>query len=316
MPSPVGYDLWLLVETKEYAGSRPDGRGVIPLPPGPVILRGRYLEEGRASEGCLEQERHRLASDDSPLLWVVPSTDDFPHRTAFVYNWKEQRQVQVFRAHETAGAETAGTQVTKAILYRVVTEGMPYAWISHYRSGQRGFFLTGTSPSSDLWRISRMDVDAHHRLLVTLSPVLLAHGIAALDCSSVSDPVRQQYLIENYTDFERAVAGNRYLGVVRAANNLAEAILAHCLITVDQRVRSSLHERLEDARKVMDDPALRSVFPLKEYGYHLAQRIRLLHQRTHEGRATSVGRILRPEVACSAATDISELLVEVALGRY
>jgi hypothetical protein len=312
----VGYDLWLLDETKEYAESLLDGRGVVPLRPGPVILRGRYLEERQATADRLQQEWHRLANDDSYLLWVVPSTDGPPHRSVFVYSLWNPRMVEVFRVHEASGVETARPHPTRANRYTVVTEGSPYTWINDYRRGERGFFLTGASPTSDLWRINRMDVDAHKRLLLTLSPVWLALGIAASDFRGVTDPALAAALTEAFQAFQGAVATRAYLSVVSNARAVAECVLWHCLAGAGRPRPDSLYQMLSQARRIMDDPEKAKEFLLKEYGFYLAHRIRLLFQKTHVDRVVQRGEVIRPEVAMSSAIDVSELLVSVGLARY
>src|SRR5205807_554221 len=111
-----------------------------------------------------------------------------------------------------------------------------------------------------------------------------------------------------FEGFQQAVSQNAYLSVVDRAANLAEGILGYCLTCVSMKVPKTLNDRLQEARKVLDDPQRPTNFPLNEYGFHIAHRIRLLHQRLHEDKAVGQGRAVRPEVGMSASIDVSELL--------
>ena len=48
--------------------------------------------------------------------------------------------------------------------------------------------------------------------------------------------------------------------------------------------------------------------PFDFMAYHLMQKLRLLHARTHPGRVADMGRAIRPEFALTAAEDLVELL--------
>jgi hypothetical protein len=112
------------------------------------------------------------------------------------------------------------------------------------------------------------------------------------------------------------VASGAHLDVVDRAYNLAEGILAHCLTQTGLSVPQRLADRLQEARRVLEDSALRRRFLLSDAGYHRAHTIRLLHARAHEDQAAEHGGTIRPEVGMGVAVDLSELLVQVGLARY
>jgi hypothetical protein len=182
--------------------------------------------------------------------------------------------------------------------------------------GQAGFFLTGTSGTSSLWRLARVEADALDRQVLTLAPVRLPHAIPMADFDSVADETLRQYLADQFSAFQRAVAAGAHLEVVDRSYNLAEGVLAYCLSQIGLAVPQRLADRLQEARKVLEDPAVRRRFLLSDAGYHRAHTIRLLHARAHEDQAAQHGGTIRPEVGMGAVIDLSELLVQVGLARY
>lgn len=133
---------------------------------------------------------------------------------------------------------------------------------------------------------------------------------------SVGDGILRQYLAEQFTAFQRAVAAGAHLEVVDRAANLAEGILDHCLTQIGRPVPPRLGERLQEAQEVLRDRSLRTGFLLSDYGYHRAHTIRLLHAQNHADQVAQRGSTIRPEVAMGVAIDLSELLVQVGLAQY
>jgi hypothetical protein len=303
---PVGYLLWHFPDTAEFGESLPTGQ-VVPLPVETLVLRAAYLTEADLAGNALANARQRLTPENAHLLRVVSSTDGPPARSALVYVRSGGDEVD--RVGDWLGLYRA-----QAVRYQAVRMGSSYAWESDASLGRPGYFVTGTSGPSALWRIVRVEADALERQVVTLFPARLPHPLAAPDFEKVAEPLRG-FLRQHFESFAKAVAANLYLDVVDRANSLAEGILDHCLTSAGRTVPKTLYERVEEVRKVMADPNRPATFPLTGYGIALADRIRLLHQRTHANRAAQ-GQALRPEVGMSAAIDLSELMIEAGLGRY
>src|SRR5574337_865707 len=297
----VGYTLWYLTDTAELGEYLPSGH-VAPLPPDTIVLRAIYLSEFQTTPDDLARARQWLTQEWPHLLKVVPSTDGPPFRSALVYvrsNAEQVPRVSDWRLAHALRPEIYGCQ---AIRYQVVRVGSNYPWETEGVLGRQGFFLTGSTAMSALWRVTRIEADALEREVLTLAPVRLAHGLAAPDFETLDPPLRD-FLKQNFDAFQKAVAGTLYLDVVDRANSLAEGILAYCLTLVGHAVPRTLFERIEEARRVLADPNRPATFPMTGYGLVLADRIRLLHQRTHADRATQ-GQPLRPEVGMSAAIEI------------
>jgi hypothetical protein len=69
---------------------------------------------------------------------------------------------------------------------------------------------------------------------------------------------------------------------------------------------------LEKAKLILEGKREGPGFSLTYYGYNLAHVIRQLHARLHAGKDKTV----RPEVGLNLTITVSELLVDVGLGRY
>lgn len=72
---------------------------------------------------------------------------------------------------------------------------------------------------------------------------------------------------------------------------------------------------LKKAKSILEQKGEGNGFSLTYYGYNLAHTIRQLHARLH---ATKVGegKTVRPEVGLNLTVTVSELIVEVGLGKY
>lgn len=52
-----------------------------------------------------------------------------------------------------------------------------------------------------------------------------------------------------------------------------------------------------------------------ELSYYLAEKLRIMHQRTHPGRVTKEGRGIEPEFAFTVVQDLIEILRELGYTR-
>lgn len=317
----VAYELWFFPDTSEFGEAVAGTDLVVPLSPATVILKAAYVGEGAPPTTTLDQARQRLATrdfhgrDDIHLLRPVISPDGVPFRAALIYAAAGRSEVGRFGDPRIPQAHRVGVYRTLALRYQAVRVGSPYTWERKFALGEQCFFLTGVGGASELWRVARLETDALDRQVLTLAPVRLAHGIAMPDFGAIADPRLREYLSEQFQAFQRAVASAAHFEVVDRAANIAEGVLAHCLVQVGQEVPRSLGERLEAARRVREDRELRPKFLLSDLAFHLAQKIRILHARTHEDQAVTAGRAVLPETAIGVARDLSDLLVEVGLAR-
>jgi len=309
LAAPVGYDLWLLDRPLHFAESFAGSADAILLSPETVILRAVYVPAARVVD--LAWARNQFTGGQVHLLRPVHSSDGPPFRSAFVYVPTGNSQaMRLLDPRPPGGAITD----TYAYRYQAARRG-EYAWAQDFEAGHPGFFLTGTG-SSALWRVARVEQDALHRDVVTLSPVRLPHGLATPNFDVVPDERVRAYLREQFEAFQRAVASAAYLEIVDRAANIAEGVLSYCLADIGQPVPSTLAQRLAAARGILDDKSQRRDFRLTSHAYHLAHKIRELHARIHANQAVERGQTVRPEVGLGVPSDLSELLVEVGLARY
>ncbi len=315
----VGYELWFLPESMEFGESTPGGL-VAALPPSDVIFKAVYVNQPEGDQ--LAQARARVATrdywgrEDIYLLRPTQGTDGPPFRSVLIYRAAGGTEVGRFDDPRVPQSHTFGVLRTRAVRYHALRVGGPLGWETDLVDGQPGFFLTGTSGTSALWRLARIEADALDRQVLTLAPVRLPHAIPMSHFEAVADSAVRQYLTEQFEAFRSAVAAGAHLAVVDRAANIAEAVLAHCLQQIGRGVPDRLAERLQEAKAVLEDKSRRPQFPLSDYGYHLAQKIRLLHAQVHEDQARRRGSTVRPEVGLAVATDVGELLVEVKLAGY
>ena len=73
---------------------------------------------------------------------------------------------------------------------------------------------------------------------------------------------------------------------------------------------------LSKAKGILEHKQKQKDFVCTYYAYNLAQIIRQLHARLHSDQAVDKGKIVRPEVGLNLSVTVSELLVEVGLGKY
>src|SRR2546425_1384715 len=89
-----------------------------------------------------------------------------------------------------------------------------------------------------------------------------------------------------------------------------------CKIRGGSTPPATLDEKLKKAKQILERPDRRKQFTLTYYAYNLAHVIRNLHARLHESQTVGQGKTVRPEVGLNLTVTVSELLVEVGLGKY
>ena len=317
MSDRVGHDLWIFPESQDFGESVAGSDVVIPLPPDTVLLKAVHLAEAELAGSGLEKGRQRLVTvppdgDKNVYLFrPVPSSDGPPFRAGLIYVLVQPgMEIQRY-----ASVHLRQLVKRRASRYGAVRVGLSPGWEQDFALGRPAFFLTGSGGTA-LWRLARLEADALNRLVLTLQPVRLAHGLAVPSFDQVSDTALRAYLTEQFEAFQRAVASGAHLEVVDRSANIAEGVLDYCLSGAGRDVPRTLAERLTAARGVLEEKELRGKFPLTSHAYHLAHKIRELHARIHADQGVQRGETVRPEEGMSVAGDLSRLLVEVGLARY
>jgi hypothetical protein len=207
-----------------------------------------------------------------------------------------------------------GSNDAGAVQYGAQALGKLSALQTDYEKGTPGFIVTGTPNSVELWRVMRLELDGIRRYIVTMSPVRPSFGIVTPKLQSVAQPL-QGVLLQHFEELQLALSRNSPFGVIDRAYNLTEGILEYCLQAVEKS-GNTLDERLQEAKALLEKKPPEERFPLGFLGYHLAQKIRLLHKYLHVDQSVGKGKEIRPELGLSAAIDVGELMVGVGLGTY
>jgi hypothetical protein len=310
----VGFELWYFPDTAEYGESVAATGIVMPLPPDVILYKSVYVPEAQVVAVTPQKASQWLeTSEDVRVLRPVHSSDGPPFRSVLVYLPSGGTEVERAGDVRVPSAYRVGAYKASATRLQAVRGDSSYPWAADAEQGRPGFFLTGSSGMSALWRVARVEVDALDRQVVTLAPVRLPHGVIVADFTSVTDPRLRQHLEEHFAAFQRAVTASAHLDVIDRGYNLAEGVLEYSLRVAGRKVPSTLSDRLAEARKVLD---AKGSIPLSRYGYTLADKIRHLHSQGHADQVIARGQMVRPEVGMSLTADVSELLRDVALGRY
>ena len=306
--------IYYLEKLEGYAEAVPQGFAV-PFDPSVVIYKGVYLNQSAISPEGLRNGRLQLSQIPAlTLLRPVQSSDGPPGWSAIVYSHAGEGNVEAYGDARFAYQRGAGKSEHAQCYCAVLASGTS-PWETDVSAGRSGYFLTGESGLNALWRITRIQSDALNRQILTFTPVQLTATLAIPTFETVGRPLRE-YLTQHFEGFQQAITRNASFDAIDRANNLAEGILSHCLTEAGAITPDTLSKRLEEAKAILEDSARRKGFNLTQYAYHLAHQIRILHQRLHENQSVGGGKIVRPEVGLNLTVTVSELLVEVGLGKY
>lgn len=302
--------IYYLVQSEEFAEPVRNYQVVL-MAPTVLIFKGVYLDQADITPAGLGKGKQQLTQHPAhTLLRPIPSSDGSPLWSAIVYRKAGTTTINVreeHRIHRTHYQENP----EQALCYHADPPGGPYAWETAIDSGKSGYFLTGGFGPNALWRITRIQADALNRQVLTFMPVQLTPTLALPSFENV-DPKLRPFLTQHFEGFQQALVRNAPFDAIDRANNLTEGILSHCLRRVGVTPPNSLDGKLKKAKVILEEKREGRKFPLTYYGYNLAHVIRQLHARLHEGQETTV----RPEVGLNLGVSVSELLVDVGLGKY
>jgi hypothetical protein len=178
-------------------------------------------------------------------------------------------------------------------------------WSELQRDGDWGFLITGPGDNS-VWRIVRAEPDHIMRAKLTVTAVFPATGFPQMNFSRVRDSQLRTRIETDWARLQELVANKHGDEAVTASKNILEGLFSDVLESAGQPPGGNLVQKLERLERLLDaDP--KSV-PICKLGLHLAQKIRLLHQRTHPERAVSLDRQMRPEFMLACVEDLIEIL--------
>lgn len=270
----------------------------------PLLLRAEYILEEDATGESLDRCSRRLSENASTLLMMLPSPDGPPIRDAVpftkvrtdVISWKDGARIY---------------HGLKADLYRASTATSNHIWSNSQRLNKPAYFLTGGQGVASLWRILRSDLDVHNRYLFSISPVGLPTGLPAVNFSIIEDPDMRSKAELHWRDLQENLLRGRYYPVITAAKLLGETLSAYYLLKAGNSSARELKPMLDQISKSIQ--AKDCSTPFTDLDYHILNKIRILHARTHPTNPTSLARRIRPELAVSVTEDIVEVLTSLGL---
>lgn len=272
-----------------------------PVDPQPTLFRAFYLSATEDIETRLPAVRLGLSNPiPDTLLCILPSPDGPPHRLA-----------RVFKHATNAGGpsqykDRAGHLRPASMLVYVAISRGGYAWDSEGIQELPGLFITGNGTPSETWRILRIESDAFGSPLFTLVPLSSVSGFPPIDLSTIQDPLQQTEILSHYEELQRCVNSHAYRGVITRTKDVAEALIP---LKADLPPSKNFSETLEKLREKLDTAKSTGISPpVQALTYHLAEKLRLLHQRTHPARPIRDARSITPEFALTVVQDLIEIL--------
>lgn len=260
------------------------------LNPQPLVLRTVYSKTSELEQAVSSFRTAMSASHPDLLLCFLNPSDDHRFRTVKIF--KQYGNVQ-HRYRDASGKE----QSAYSTHYMATSGGL--AWHEDFRKGQEGVFITGEYGPTSVWRVFRIDCDVFQSSVLTLTPLVITAGFPPLDLSSVADARRRTEIIGLYDELQSAVLNQTYRSVITKAKDIVEALLP---LKAEVSPGRTFFETLQKVHKLIDSK--QSAVPLLTY--HMCEKLRLLHQRTHPDRAYE--QPVAPEVALAAAQDLVEVL--------
>jgi len=272
------------------------------LRPQPMLLRSIYISSNGDLESAIQLARDRLNNVKEPLLAMLPPYGQSREAVARIFVFDKEQNVSL-------SGSLSNQPTTK---YTSPQQGSGHVWVSDWQQGKAGYFLTGHSASTNLWKIARMDVDAFDSVIFVLIPIRLFSGLPDLQLANVSDALLRAEIEGHYAELQSAIASHSYRAIVTHARSIVEAVLSFWLTSNGQKSGKDFNDHLTKLRKLRKD-AKGELEWFSDVAYHLAHKIRLLHARTHVDRAVKQGRSVQPELALSCLEDLKEILLETKL---
>lgn len=270
--------------------------------PQPVLLRSIYIAPTEDLESAIQQARDRLANKKEPLLAML-----------LPYGPEREVSARIFVFHREQKVSLSGSLHGRLVTeYVSPRQDSSHVWASDWQQGKAGYFLTGHSATASLWKVARMDTDAFDSVILVLSPMRLLADLPNLRFANIADALLRAEIEAHYTELQRAIASHSYKAIITYARSIVEAALGLWLAGNQQESGEDLNDHLKILAKLRSE-AKRELEWFSDLAYHSAQKIRLLHARTHVDRTVKQGRSVQPELALSCIEDLREILRETRL---
>jgi len=279
----------------------PQGHPLTVSPP-PILRRAAYLTASGDIESEIMRARGALRSK-SVLLAFLRVDAGGTIVTSRVFVFQQSRRVTI--------ADNLHGRLVDEYVSRQRSAGD--SWWGDWQQGNPGFFMTGESKTTTLWKIIRLEMDAFDEALFTLRAVGTPAGFPVLRLDSIESSLIRQEIAQQYEEMQNAFMTQSYRAVVTYARNIIESILGF-LVAARRGCEAGrdLAEHLRIVKKLREEANCELEW-LSDLSYHLAHKIRLVHARTHIDRMEVEGRPITLELALSCAEDLKEILKSTGL---
>lgn len=272
------------------------------LEPQPILLRAHYIEPGGDREKQIQVGLTFLDNAKTSLLAPLAPQSSARELMARIFTYEGEERLSLSQSSHGRVVRKFGSPGLNA----------GHSWVSDWRQSKPGFFLTGHSSAANLWRIERMDIDGFGSIIFTLGSSMSVGGLPRLSLDSIGDPLLRGEIGSHYDELQRALVSLSYRGVMTHARSISEAVLGYWIARNGQAPGKDLAGHLDVLRQAR--AVQKAEVPwFSDLAYHCAQRIRLLHARTHADRTVKQGRPVEPELAGSCIEDLKEILRETGL---
>jgi hypothetical protein len=271
------------------------------LPYVPDTLAVAYYITYASNEGELSAAmatHHNAGTHPSKLLFLMSREGPGGARTGLLYKWDGDRSITVVDRGRSHRGHVAG-------VFSVFRGGGSLAWERDYAAGLPGLFVTGTSGYGNIYRLERIESDPFGRLNITILPLRVVGAVPPVKLSGVQDGALRSEAEEHYQELQAAFSSASSRALVKHIASLVEACLTDRLRSRGIPAPRNLAPMLEEVRQLLEHGS-RDL--LKEGGYHSAQSVRLVYQRTHPEAAARAGSPIEPEEALALLQDMKRVL--------
>ncbi|MEK6822184.1 MAG: hypothetical protein AABY13_00005, partial [Nanoarchaeota archaeon] len=185
-----------------------------------------------------------------------------------------------------------------------------YSWNTDAQQGRLGWFLTGQTSRSALWKVLRLEHDLTGAPLFTLRSHDAPRDTPAIAPSRVTDPEVRDRLDRDIKSIGAALVSHAYQHVVTGVRTVAEALIREVVRGAGLAVGRDLFEDLKTIKQERDRTGGELQW-CSDLAYHLAHKVRLLHARTHIPPATTGRTVFTASLAYSIVEDLSCLIREL-----
>lgn len=291
----------LLIHQSRHLVLTPNPQGhPLPVTMSTSLRKGYYISPSEDLDAEIKRAASFLPNKNTPLLAFISTDPGGGIVEGRIFIHAGEKRISI--------ADNLHDQMVTE--YVAVLQASQYSWVGDWEQGKAGYFLTGNTSASNLWKIVRMETDAFGAPIFTLRAVRLLGDFPALSLNGIVAPLIRDEIAAHYRELQSAVINHSYRAAVTHARDIAEPVVGEMLRRMGEKPERDLAKRLEQMRSLRVKAELES---FSDLAYHMAHKIRLMHALTHPDRTQKRGRAIEPGLALSCVEDLLALLREAEL---